>query len=140
MLAWKRLFTIGKHVALVCATLLLLVMSVSSGRPPEIGSRLTVQMLRQVIGFQSQHLRRPANAQTKTSRFERSGKGSDDSSSTTDASATVATLHAWRQPCREPNCRLIAPYTQADVVPLRVLNDVDVARARAPPFVGATDC
>lgn len=135
----KQLLTLGKHVAMVCATLLLLVMSGSSGRTSEMGSRLTVQMLRQAIGFQGQNLRRPANAQTRASRLEQSDEASDHSASTADASTTVATLRAW-QSCLLPSYWLIAPYTQAEVELLRGLNDVDVERARAPPMAGASHC
>lgn len=128
----KRLLAIGMHIALICATLLLLGASVSIGQTSEVGGRVTGQVLRQAMGFRAQSLRRPANAQTRGSRLERSDKESNRSSVTFGGSTDSATVHAWH-PVLLPKYRTIAPHTPADIELLRTINAVDVERARSPP-------
>lgn len=128
----KRLAAIGRHAALICAALLLVVACVSSGRTSEVDGRLTVQVLRQAMGFRAQHLRRAINAQTRASNLERSEATSNRSSVGFGASTPVATLHAW-QACLRHSYRELAPFTFDAVERLRTLQAVDVERARAPP-------
>lgn len=133
----KRLLAIGKQIALICATMLLLVMSVSSGRTSEVGNRLTAQVLRQAIGFRAQNLRRPANAQTRASKLERSDNESDRSSVTSGASTDLASLHTW-QPLLQPTYRVLPAYTLRTIELPKGQLCVDVERARAPPVAVAS--
>jgi hypothetical protein len=133
----KRLLALGKHVALLCATLLLLVTSVSSGRTSEVGQRVTAEMLRQAIGFRAQSLRRPANAPTRASKFERSATESDRTSVTAGAGTDFASLPAWHSSL-ELTYRLLPAYTFRDISLLKRHLDVDVERARAPPVAVAS--
>lgn len=128
----KRLIAVGRHIALICATLLLLVTSVSSGRTSEVGNRLTAQVLRQAIVLRAQCLRRPANAQTRASKLERSDAESERSSVTSDASTDLASLHAWH-PSLVPTYRVLSSYTPRTTGLPNQQVGIDVERARAPP-------
>ncbi len=128
----KRFLAIGKIVALICATLLLLVASISSGLTSEVGNRLSAQVLRQSVGFRAQSLWRTANTQTRASKLERADTESGRLSVTSGASTELASLHAW-QPSLQHTYRVLPPYTLRDIErPKRHLR-VDVERARAPP-------
>jgi hypothetical protein len=133
----KRFFAIGKHLALICATLLLLVTSVSSGRTSEVGNRLTAHVLRQAIGFRAQSLRRPSNAQTRVSKLDRSDAQSDRSSVNSGDSTELALLHAW-QLSLQPPYRLLPPHTLRAIVLRKPHLGVDAERARAPPVAVAS--
>lgn len=129
----KRLIAVGKHIALICATLLLLVTSVSSGRTSEVGNRLTAQVLRQAIVLRAQCLRRPANAQTRASKLERSDTESERSSVTSGASTDLASLHVW-YPSLLLTYRMLPPCALRTTELPNQQIEIDVERARAPPF------
>ena len=128
----QRFISIGKHVALIGATLLLLVVSVSSGRTSEVGRGLTMQALRQVVGFRVQNLRRPVNVQTRASRVERSDAEAERDSVFDSASTVLARLHASEGlPSR--SYRLIPPYALRPIVRPWLRVGIEAERARSPP-------
>lgn len=132
----KRLSSLGKQVALVGAALLLmLVASISQGRTSEAGSRLTAQVLRQVMRLRAHDLRRPNSAQTRTSRIEHSDPEANRNSAVERLFAGTACLHSQQMRERQ-GYRLIPPCTVSFANAPRMLCGDDVERARAPPTRG----
>jgi hypothetical protein len=128
----KRLFSVGKHLALFCATLLLLVTSVSNGQTSEVGRRLTAQVLRQAIVLRTQGLQRQSNAQTRASKLERSEAQSERTSLISGATAALASLHVWHLTILR-TYRVLPPYTLRTTELPNQRIGIDVERARAPP-------
>jgi hypothetical protein len=128
----KRLLSVGKHLALFCATLLLLVTSVSNGHTKEVGRRLTTQVLRQAIVLGTQGLQRQSNAQTRASKLERSEAQSERTSLISGATATLASLHVWHLTIHR-TYRVLSPYTLRTTELPNQRIGIDVERARAPP-------
>jgi hypothetical protein len=128
----KRLITVGKRIALLCASLLLLVISVSNGHSSGVGNRLRAHVLRQAVVLRTQYLQRPANVPTRVAKLERSKAKSERSSAASSATTDFASLQAW-QPSIFPRYRVLPPHTFRAVVLPRQQIGHHVERARAPP-------
>ncbi|HMA92808.1 MAG TPA: hypothetical protein VKP30_08985 [Polyangiaceae bacterium] len=130
----KRLSTVGKQVALVGVTLLLLLVAgASQGRTSEAGSRLTAQVLRQVLRLGAHDLRRPNSAQTRTSKLEQSDPDTDRASTAERPNAGAACLHL-EHTHPQPSYRLVSLYAAVSAANApRQRCSEDVERARAPP-------
>jgi hypothetical protein len=137
MFVLKRVFAVMQSVALGCAALLMIVLSVSSRQGADGGRGLAVQALYQAIGFRTPNFRRAVNhAPLRVSTIRKVTAEDAPASSGEYSSSELACIETHLTFCAATLRFLAKPPTPVDGV-FTVRVGIDVPQPRAPPAENA---